>query len=323
MSSRTALPHSGRAFTRWLPLVFVGLLVATFCMAQGTLPAPVEDVPTTWDNIKQSFDTGFVIAKSLLKLSQLLICTWSALAIFVWMVASKYRRTSPNYPVLGCYFGAGILSTICALSFNMELSTKTRFTFFFAENWVDSAVAFFVGAGLGEEFWKLAAGLMVAVAAMGLSRRQSPADRALGFVVCGLGFAVVENLITYAPNLDAMGMIRRGFLAVPVHASMGLIHGVIANRTLKSGHFWWLPLGYLLASFLHGLYDTIWIFTDVGLEQLGAKEVWPDFMEAVPAELLVGPMVFLLAMWFYRTWRATPEWEEALPEDEWAATAAE
>ncbi len=290
---------------RRLLLLLLGTAASTaWAQAGGQAPEPE---PGFFDALLGLLMQLIIVLKTLFTLSDLLISCWSALLIFVWMVLIKYRRTRPDYTACSLFLLAGVASSIFALYFNWYLAQYTRFSFFEATSRTDTFIAFMLGAGLGEEFWKMSCGLIAAIFIMGLGRRLGDAGRILGFVICGLGFAVMENIITYAPDLGVGDMIRRGLLAVPIHAGMGFIQGVAANATLRRSWPFPLFLGYLAAAAIHTIYDTIPLLIDFGLDRAGAYEVWPDFMAALPSELMVGPIVVLLVLWCRRTWKRTPE----------------
>lgn len=74
----------------------------------------------------------------------------------------------------------------------------------------------------------------------------------------GLGFALVENvayLWTVTPDGYLQMFIGRAVLAVPGHAMWGAMAGYFAARRRFDGDGPGLIGGYLLAFFLHGLYD--------------------------------------------------------------------
>ncbi len=248
-------------------------------------------------------------------MSVFILSCWSCLVIFVWMVHSKYRNTAPDYPVLLAFLLAGVCAGFFAGLFNVSLMQETRFTFRSPNLW-DSVMCFVLGAGLGEEFWKMGAGLLVTVGLVGLGSRIGDTGRVLGFVTLALGFATFENLVGYSAELDFVDMIRRGLMAVPFHAAMGMIHGLAVNRALRRGSGVPLLIGYLASVLLHTLYDTINLFVPHGLNKLDVFEVWPEFQ--LPPEFTIGPIVGLLVLWSIRQWRRIPELtpEPAEPQDE-------
>ena len=248
-------------------------------------------------------------------MSVFILSCWSCLIIFVWMVHSKYRNTAPNYAALAAFLLAGVCAGLFAGWFNFSLTEETRFTFESPNLW-HNVICFVLGAGLGEEFWKMGAGLLVVLMLAGLHARIGDTGRILGFVTLALGFATFENLLSYSADLDFVDMVRRGLMAVPFHAAMGMIHGLAVNRALRRGSAMPLLLGYLAAALLHALYDTVNLFVRHGLNKLKVYEVWPDFQ--VPPEFTVGPIVGLLALWFIRQWRRLPELtpEPAEPQEE-------
>ena len=137
------------------------------------------------------------------------------------------------------------MSTFPALLCNNFLSRETE-VWVHASNHFLQFVAFFVGAGLGEEFWKMGAGAMALVLLNLLNRPLRKVDCVLGFVVIGLTFATIENYVGYSEHSAAL-LIVRGFSSVPLHAAMGVIHGTAMNKARKNGSVLPLLTGYLLA----------------------------------------------------------------------------
>ena len=90
-----------------------------------------------------------------------------------------------------------------------------------------------------------------------------PFDGIVYGVAASLGFALVENVLYVAGSMMEGGFvggmtvaIARAILAVPLHASCGVIMGACIGL----GHFgrgaWWSVLGVVLAVAVHGTYDT-------------------------------------------------------------------
>ena len=75
------------------------------------------------------------------------------------MVRTKYFWTAPPYGLFGLFVVAGTLSTIPSLLVNAFLSRETELWVFSGEH-VHSFLGFFIGAGLGEEFWKMSRGIL-------------------------------------------------------------------------------------------------------------------------------------------------------------------
>lgn len=220
-------------------------------------------------------------------MSLLLLCAWSSVIFFTFLLLSKYRWTPPPLRVMLLYAMAGLLSTVPAGIINNFLMTQTQFSAMSGDRF-NSMMGFFLGAGLGEEFFKMSAGLIVTLAVLATTRHQSPATRLLGFTAVGLAFAVLENF--YYSDIGFKGMILRNILAVPLHGTMGMIHGVSANRALVRGNPLYLVLGYAMAVMLHTVYDLL------------ASQLPPPWDN--PA---IGIMIVALFGWAVFQWRRTPE----------------
>jgi RsiW-degrading membrane proteinase PrsW (M82 family) len=190
----------------------------------------------------------------------ILLCAWSALVIFLCLVRMKFYWTRPQWQLLLYFAGAGVASTMPSLICNLFLSEKTQFWAFDPDRF-NSFMGFWIGAGMGEEFWKFACGLLVVVA---IRRDLGDANRVLGFVIVGIMFGTIENIVTYS-GLNTQTLILRGFVSVPIHAAMGVIHGLAVNRARRSCVAWPLFAGYFLAAGLHTLCDTWSLFLPTSL----------------------------------------------------------
>jgi RsiW-degrading membrane proteinase PrsW (M82 family) len=70
--------------------------------------------------------------------------------------------------------------------------------------------------------------------------------------------------VTYS-GLNTQTLILRGFVSVPIHAAMGVIHGLAVNRARRRCVAWPLFAGYILAAGLHTLCDTWSLFLPTSL----------------------------------------------------------
>ena len=210
----------------------------------------------------------------------MLLCCWTSLVIFLWMVQGKYYWTRPPWTILLAFAGAGLASSVPAMVCNWFLSEKTAFWAFDLDPF-NSFAGFCIGAGVSEELWKFGCGLIV-VTVMG--RDIGDAGRMLGFVTVGLVFATVENFSSYS-GISTSQLAARGFIAVPMHAAMGVIQGIAANRAYRGNVAWPLFLGYGVSIGLHTLHDTwgvflpepwVWLPIIVMMAMLGvwALQVW-------------------------------------------------
>ena len=217
-----------------------------------------------------------------------LLCTWSSILIFAWMVKSKYHWTAPPFPLCLLFIVFGILSCVPALACNMFLSRETQF-WVYSTNEFNSFMGFLIGAGVSEEFWKMAFGSFAMFLLLSRKKRVKPADCVLGFVSLGLAFAAVENWVAYA-QLEKNILISRGLVAIPLHASMGVIHGISVIKARATQSVLPMLLGYLIAVALHTLCDT-W------------NIIIPHDFGYFPLALITT----LLIMWSMRQWRGLGE----------------
>lgn len=224
-------------------------------------------------------------------LPTLVLCCWSSLLIFAWMLRGKfYWRPAPLDLIVLC-IAAGALCTVPALLCNAFLARETEL-WAFSPNRLHSLLGILIGPGMGEELCKMAAGLI----ALTLVRRDpGPAGRMLGMVVVGLTFATVENQIGYS-ELGVEGLTRRGITAVPVHGAMGFIHGLGVNRAWPEHRALPLFAAYIASVVFHTAWDTISI-------------QMPAYSTAALAALLAAA-----AGWSVIVWRSTPEVDQLLLE---------
>ena len=164
-------------------------------------------------------------------MNYLLLCSWSCIIIFVWMVNSKYYWTPPPFKLCLWFAVFGVASTLPALLCNLFVSRETEF-WIYSSNRFYSFMGFFMGAGLGEEFWKMSFGSLLLFILLSLKYKIKQTDCIIGFVSLGLAFAAVENFISYI-HLEIHLLMTRGVIAVPLHATMGMIHGVAVNKAME------------------------------------------------------------------------------------------
>ena len=162
----------------------------------------------------------------------LLASGWTTLLYFGFFVRSKYRTVKPPYERFVLFAMAGMLSTIPAAYFNARVLNDTALNFFETPDIRMGVLGVFLAPGLGEEFWKMAAGLLVVSCLNRRSRPVQPAECVLGFAVVGMAFAVIENIWSYGDG-GAAYLLLRGLIAVPLHTSMCMLHGVGCAAVLE------------------------------------------------------------------------------------------
>ena len=243
-------------------------------------------------------------------LSLFMLCAWSCIVIVIIMIARKYDRTRMQWGVAASYVAGGLGSCLCALLYNGYLFNATGVMYQAGAYDYDGIVIGLVSASVGEEFWKLAAGAVVTVVLLGQRRNVGDHGRILGFVVIGCTFATAENMITYASELSQSEMLMRAVTAVPLHACMGVVHGKGVNAALRPGRrlpFLPLILAFVVAAFFHALYNTSQYLLAWLLSRLDISETWPSLIADLPPGFVVGPIVFVLTLWAWNTWRNLPE----------------
>lgn len=225
-----------------------------------------------------------------------LLCSWSSILIFVLLIKTKYRWTAPPYKYLLLFLFAGANSVIPADLTNKFLSRETDFWFFSPDRW-EAVRGFLIGPGMGEELFKMTAGLLVLLILGICSVRLNAAGRFLGFTTVGLTFATLENLLAYS-GLEFWTMITRGLLAVPLHATMSMIHAAAVNRAANKSSFLPLLNGYLITVVLHWVYDAMSLY-----------------LPGIDPRLYLYPFVSVLLVWGFRYWLSLPERDPQPTED--------
>lgn len=184
---------------------------------------------------------------------------WSAILYFGLLLRSKYKLTIPPYRRFLVFACAGFVSTIPAATFNAAILDRTALNFFETSDLRLGVLGIFLAPGLGEEFWKGAAALVAVICFNRRERPLEPAECVLGFATVGLVFGSVENIISYDTGHGGY-LLMRGLIAVPLHACMCMIQamGLLCCWRRRSI----IPLFgfYLLAAFLHGLWDIASIY---------------------------------------------------------------
>jgi RsiW-degrading membrane proteinase PrsW (M82 family) len=230
---------------------------------------------------------------------------WTCVLILAWLVRTKFRNSEFDWGVVIWFVLAGAAGTFLAGIFNsfVVLSlTPLNFT----EGPIHHRVfAFFLGPGMGEEFFKMALGLFALLFLGALTRKVNESTRVIGMVIVALTFAALENLLVYCFMVDEMGMIQRSYLAVPLHACCGMIQGYAVNKSFTRSRLWPMLVGYAVAVGIHTAYDTVDIQYSLFLRALGLQRTFRNVQ--VPPEALYGPIVVALIVWSIFAWRKTRE----------------
>ena len=242
----------------------------------------------------------------------LLLSIWSCVIIYALMVNGKFKWTWPSFGNLSLFVTVGLLAPFIAALFTSWLMRETPLHVNSPNGWI-RILTFFVAAGMGEELFKMGACLLVVILLILTRANVRPSIIVLGCVCVGLIFASVENALCYADRVDAFGMLKRSYLAVPLHACMGFIHGLAIERGLRKGAVTPLIVGYVVTVVIHTLYDVMDTVLFYALDATGLLEAVADLY--VPAELVYGPVVVPLMIWMILRWRKVGELENLINEE--------
>lgn len=235
----------------------------------------------------------------------ILLSVWTCVLIFAWLVRSKFRNSEFDGTLVVAFVPAGFFAVLCAGEFNSNVILASTPLHFTEGPILYRLGAFLLGPGMGEEFFKMSMGLIMLLFLTAVTRRVKDSTRIIGMVIVGLTFAALENLLVYSTMVDEIDMIKRGYLAVPLHACCGMIHGYAANRSYARARFWPLLAGYFAAVGIHTAYDTVDIQLAIFLKALGLQEIFRNIQ--LPVEMLCGPIVVALVVWSVIAWRQTRE----------------
>ncbi len=216
------------------------------------------------------------------------LCVWSCVVISSWMILAKYHWTRPPLGLLIGFLVMGIAVTLPAFLCNQFLSRETEL-WVFSNDRLTSFFGFFIGAGLSEEFWKMGGGCVFLAWCYLFNRnfKHRSCDCLLCFVVLGVSFGAVENLVAYS-YLDSHILISRGLVAIPLHAVMGMIHGSAVDMSITRSRLWPLIVGYLVTVLLHTMNDTMTMFIPV--------ELMPFPLTIFTTTLIIGGIYYWLRL---------------------------
>jgi protease PrsW len=177
-------------------------------------------------------------------------------ALWLWYFYSRSVYKRPPLRVIAFTFLLGSLSTFVAFPLNILGQTLLR-NAFGNSVWVRVLVLFLV-VGPVEELCKL-----LAVTSYAYRRREfdEPLDGVIYSATAALGFAAIENVIYLSQN-SALLVFLRGPLSNPGHALFSALWGLSLSRAKSAPNLVTqrLPIiagGWLLASLLHSLFDTM------------------------------------------------------------------
>ena len=234
----------------------------------------------------------------------MLLSVWSCVILFAVLVNKKFKWTRPSFSSLSLFFGFGFLSPFAAAFFSSWLIRETPLHVDSPDT-LNRVLTFFIAAGLGEEMFKMGACLLAMMVLILTTPTIRSSTVVLGCVCVALTFAGIENILGYSDRVDGVGMLKRSYLAVPLHACMGFIHGICIDRSLRSGSTLPLIIGYAVTVFFHTLYDVMDTILALFLEVVGMGAEIPHLN--IPPELIYGPIVFPLMVWMIWRWRSVAE----------------
>lgn len=236
----------------------------------------------------------------------LLLSFWSCIILFAALVNRKFKWTRPNTGVLSVFIGFGLMAPFAAAYFSTWLMRETPLHVDSPNIWT-RMLTFFIAAGLGEELFKLSACILATMVLILLRAQLRPGIVVLGCVCVALVFAGIENSLGYLQIVDDLGMLKRSYLAVPLHASMGFIHGLCIDRSLRKSSVFPLVFAYAATVFFHTLYDIMDSLLVLALQSAGMEDVIPQL--ELPAEAVYGPIAFPLLIWMMWRWHKVSEIE--------------
>lgn len=156
------------------------------------------------------------------------------------------------------------------------------------------AASAILGAPVVEEFWKGLGLLLIFL----LRRRQfnGPVDGIVYASVIAAAFAFVENIQYFAVYEETVTgtFIIRGLVSPFGHliytSCMGLALGLASRSRNKAAWLWMMPLGYLAAALLHGLWNGLATFLGGGI---GALVILVVFVNWLPLAVWAFIVVWL------------------------------
>jgi len=184
--------------------------------------------------------------------------------IWLFYFLKKDAHPEPKRMILKIFF-LGMLSALPAALIEAGLQHFMPEKIFFIRDWGHNLVAFssvVLGVALVEEVLKY---LVVQGKVMGSSELDEPIDLVLYMIVAGLGFATLENIfIFFSPDifpytfqetlsLALFRFISATFLHALCSGTIGLFLALSFCEIKKRGVL--LPLGFVIAILLHGLYN--------------------------------------------------------------------
>ncbi|MGH9840541.1 MAG: PrsW family glutamic-type intramembrane protease [Blastocatellia bacterium] len=179
---------------------------------------------------------------------------------WLWYFSSRSRYKRPAMRVLGLTFLLGGLATIPALLLNLQ--GQSLINDLFGRSLPARILVLFLVVGPVEELLKL---LVVYLYAYRRPQFDEMLDGVIYSAAAALGFAAVENIVYLAEN-DPRLVLLRGPLSNPGHALFSAIWGLALSRAkampnLTNARLPIIAKGWLYASVLHAVFDTLLVFS--------------------------------------------------------------
>ncbi len=179
---------------------------------------------------------------------------------WLWYFSSRSRYKRPAMRVLGLTFLLGGLATIPALLLNLQ--GQSLINDLFGRGLPARILVLFLVVGPIEELLKL---LVVYFYAYRRPEFDEMLDGVIYSAAAALGFAAVENIVYLAEN-DARLVLLRGPLSNPGHALFSAIWGLALSRAkampnLTNARLPSIARGWIYASILHAVFDTLLVFS--------------------------------------------------------------
>ncbi|HYE75847.1 MAG TPA: PrsW family intramembrane metalloprotease, partial [Blastocatellia bacterium] len=182
-------------------------------------------------------------------------------ALWLWYFSTRSRYKRPPIKLIIITFLLGSAATLAAYPISIFNQAFARVLL--PDNFWTQALAMFLIVGPVEELAKL---LAVRVYAYRRQEFDEPLDGVVYSTTAALGFAAVENFIYFIQG-STMLVLLRGPFSNPGHALFSSIWGLSLSRAkgsanITSQRFWIVARGWLIASFLHGFFDTLLIASE-------------------------------------------------------------
>lgn len=182
-------------------------------------------------------------------------------ALWLWYFSTRSRYKRPPLKLITITFLIGSAATLAA--YPISIFGQAFLRALLPDSFWTQALVMFLIVGPVEELAKL---LGVWIYAYRQQEFDEPLDGVVYSTTAALGFAAVENFIYFIQG-STMLVLLRGPFSNPGHALFSSIWGLSLSRAKGSPNiahqrFWIIARGWLIASMLHGLFDTLLIASE-------------------------------------------------------------